>query len=307
MQDFDDSTARHSGGLYALHLSVLLFGAAGLFGRALTLSPFLIVAGRTFFASVSLLTVLVFSGELRAGRIRSMPAPGAMTRLIAPGVLLAFHWFSFFHSIQLTSVAVGLLTFSSFPAFVILLELIIFGKKLTPLGIFGTAGVLLGLILIVPVSASDFSASYGAAWGILSGFSFALLSIANRELVRDYSPLQLGLLQNSIAFLIIIPFTDLSAGSPGSTELALLAVLGIFCTALAHTLFISSLSVIAASTAAQISTLEPVYGILFAWLLFGEAPDIRTLTGGALILATTTVVSIGSKPRVYQDHNLDHS
>jgi drug/metabolite transporter (DMT)-like permease len=67
-------------------------------------------------------------------------------------------------------------------------------------------------------------------------------------------------------------------------DLLLLAVLGIVFTALAHTLFIQGLRGVKAQTASLISSLEPVYGIVFAALLLAEIPTPRTLLGGALIL-----------------------
>jgi drug/metabolite transporter (DMT)-like permease len=59
----------------------------------------------------------------------------------------------------------------------------------------------------------------------------------------------------------------------------LLLVLGVLCTALAHTLFIESLAVLRTQTASVISALEPVYGIALAALLLGELPALRTLVG----------------------------
>jgi drug/metabolite transporter (DMT)-like permease len=68
----------------------------------------------------------------------------------------------------------------------------------------------------------------------------------------------------------------------------LLIILGVFCTALAHALFINSLKSIRAQLAGVIAALEPVYGILFAFVLLGEKPSWTMLSGGALILASTT-------------------
>jgi drug/metabolite transporter (DMT)-like permease len=38
-----------------------------------------------------------------------------------------------------------------------------------------------------------------------------------------------------------------------------------------------------------LACLEPVWGILFALALLGEKPTVRTLLGGAIILAATLV------------------
>ena len=68
-----------------------------------------------------------------------------------------------------------------------------------------------------------------------------------------------------------------------------LAMLGIFCTGLAHSLFVASLRVLKARTTAVIFALEPVYGILFAWWLFSEQPTLRMLAGGLLIISAIFV------------------
>ena len=71
---------------------------------------------------------------------------------------------------------------------------------------------------------------------------------------------------------------------PGPRELVLLIVLGVFCTALAHTLFIHSMRVLSAHTASVVVALEPVYGIALAFVLLGENPGWRTMIGAALIV-----------------------
>jgi drug/metabolite transporter (DMT)-like permease len=70
-----------------------------------------------------------------------------------------------------------------------------------------------------------------------------------------------------------------------------ISLLGVFCTGVAHSLFVASLAVIKARTAAVVFALEPVYGITLAWLLFNENPTLRMLFGGALIIVAIIVSS----------------
>src|SRR4029078_9291430 len=74
-------------------------------------------------------------------------------------------------------------------------------------------------------------------------------------------------------------------------ESALLLVLGVACTGLAHTLFIASMQRLSAHTASVVAALEPVYGIALAALLLQEIPTVRTLAGGVLIVAAALVAS----------------
>lgn len=70
-----------------------------------------------------------------------------------------------------------------------------------------------------------------------------------------------------------------------------IGLLGIFCTGVAHSLFVASLAVIKARTAAVVFGMEPVYGIAVAWLVFAEIPTVRMLLGGALIILAIVLSS----------------
>ena len=75
-----------------------------------------------------------------------------------------------------------------------------------------------------------------------------------------------------------------------------IALLGLFCTGLAHGLFVASLQVLKARVASLFFALEPVYGILFAWFLFAEQPTLSMLFGGLLIVSALTLVERAPKP-----------
>jgi drug/metabolite transporter (DMT)-like permease len=133
----------------------------------------------------------------------------------------------------------------------------------------------------------------GLAWGVASGLAFALLAVRNRGLVGDRDATDLAFGQNLWAAAALLPWVLWSGGPPaiGGREVALLLVLGVACTALAHTLFIAALAAVAAHTAATVAALEPVYGIALAIWLLGETPSVRTLAGGALIVGAAIVAS----------------
>jgi len=107
--------------------------------------------------------------------------------------------------------------------------------------------------------------------------------------VKTYSPLVIASYQNSFAALALVPFFLVDPVLPTAGEFFLLALLGIFCTALAHVLFIQALTRIKAQLASLIACLEPVYGILLALVLLREIPALRTAAGGLIIVLTTFV------------------
>ena len=124
----------------------------------------------------------------------------------------------------------------------------------------------------------------GLSWGVLSGLTFALLAVGNRALAAGYSSGAIALWQNACAAICLLPLAILAAVVPAPSQIALLVVLGVACTALTHTLFIHALHVLSAHTASVVTALEPVYGIALAFLLLGETPSTRTLAGAVLLV-----------------------
>ena len=261
-----------------LHIAVLLFGLSGLFGKFISLSPLSIVSGRTFFASLTLIIVIL----LRGGRLKNVFND---YKVVLGGVILAVHWVSFFHSIKISTVAIGLLSFSTFPVFVTFLEPVFFKEKIRKRDIVTSIIVLFGLILVVPDFDISNNLTKGAFWGVISGLTFALLAILSRSYVAKKDPINLALSQNLIAFLILIPFQLFEETIFTTRDFIFLILLGVFCTALAHLLYIRSLRVVKAQFASVVVSLEPLYGVFFACIFLGEIPDLRTIIGGFIIIS----------------------
>jgi len=270
--------------LAALHTAVALFGFAALFGKWIALSPVEIVLGRTIVAAATLGIVL------RAGR-RWPTRPGR--GLALNGGLLALHWVTFFAAVQLAGVAIALLAFASFPVFVMVIESV--EQRSAPDRVEAGAIVLVvvGLALLVPEFSWTSAVLQGHACGIASGLTFAILTVRSRRAVDRHGAVNLALWQNAFAALWLTPFALAGAATiaPTIADLALLAVLGVVCTALAHTLFIASMRRVSAHTASVVSLLEPVYGIALAALLLGERPDARTIVGMLLILTAALLAT----------------
>lgn len=271
--------------LWFLHISVFLFGLAGLFGKSVEGGAWVIVSGRTLFAALALLGFsLLQRRPLTVSR-------SDWARFFLSGFLLAVHWWTFFHAINVSSVAIGLLGFAAFPVFVILLEPWATGERGNTTDFGSVIAVTAGLLLVVPEYRLDSDATIGLMWAVLSGLLFALLTLANRRLAR-YGAVRVALWQNVVAALLLAPLGWPLLAHTSLPDWGRLLVLGVVFTALAHGLFIGSLCSVPARLAAVVAALEPVYGILFAWLLFSEWPPARTLAGGAVILVATTWASL---------------
>jgi drug/metabolite transporter (DMT)-like permease len=271
----------HSRNLLRIHAAVLLFGFAGLFGhqKVLPLPSIIIVFGRVVFASATLfLSVLVKRDIIRLASRRSLIAFAVL------GILLAIHWTTFFESVKISGVALALITFSTFPVFVAFLEPLFFREKLHAVDLVRAALALVGVAILKPYDELNDHATQGILWGIASGFTFALLSLFNRRFVRRHSSLTIALYQDLFAAAALLPFALAQWQEITVRDVLLLLVLGVLCTAVAHTLFIAGLQGISARTASTIACLEPVYGTLLALLFLREIPNLQTVLGGTLIL-----------------------
>lgn len=274
-------------GYIFVHLAVLLFGLAGLFGKLVPLHSESIVFGRVLFASIALFFLIKLSGlSLR------LLKPVDYLFLFAQGSLLALHWYAFFHSIQLSSVATGLLAFSSFPVFVVFLEPLFFNSKIGIRQLLQALIVVAGLFLILPEGGLLYSTYQGVLWGVLSGFTFALHSLFSKRFVQAYNGLIVAFYQDVSATLVLLPFVYLQVSGWAYDSVVLLLLLGVVFTAVSHALFIQGLRAVPAYRASLIAMLEPVYGTLAAALVIHEIPDVRVLAGGSIILGTAIWVTL---------------
>jgi drug/metabolite transporter (DMT)-like permease len=289
--------------LALVHGAVLLFGLAGVLGKLTPLAPPLIVFGRAVFSGASLAALLAMRrAPLRWRGWRDLAA------LAASGLLLALHWTAFFAAVQVANVAVALLAFSTFPLFTTALEPLLLHTRPRGVDIAAAALVLPGMYLVVPNLNLGNATTQGAAWGVLAGASFALLSIWNRRLTQRHPSAVISLCQDGAAALVLLPAVIIFRPSPSLVVASLpaLLVLGVVCTALAHTLFIEGMRTITAQAASVAAALEPVWGILFALLLLREVPTQRTLLGGVLIVVAVMLPALVRWPGLPHLSDTDH-
>jgi drug/metabolite transporter (DMT)-like permease len=266
--------------LLALHLGALLFGLSGIFGKLANTTPLAVVAGRGLFAVIAL---ALFAQLFRTAQ-SARPTARQVWQLGFGGLLLGGHWLAFFEAVNVAGVAIATLGFASFPAFTVLLEGLLFRERTRISEFAMVAVVTLGLVLVTPAFDLASQATLGLLWAVLSGLLFALLSLLNRATTREIDPVRAALCQNLVVMTCLLPVAWPTLAELDAWAWGWLALLGVLCTGLAHSLCVASLRVIKARNAAVIFALEPVYGIAFAWWLFSEEPTLRMLLGGALII-----------------------
>lgn len=290
----------HGFAFLRLHIAVFLFGAAGLFGKLVSLPAMDIVLGRVGFAALALAGFMVM--RRLSFKINGRKDVGA---LVVLGALLALHWWTFFMSIQVSSVAIAVLTFTSFPIFTLILDRVFFNTELDHRHFLSIVMCSAGLLIMLPALSLAEANSQGVLWGCLAGFSFAVLSMMNRRYTNSYHAVSLTFYQCFFAtcWITLCAFAGLFSVSLSIStyDLGLLALLGAIFTALAHGLFISSLEKAGLKTASITTMLEPVYGIALAWLLLGSILEIKTAIGAVFILGAVALIYMPRRSALLDD------
>ena len=273
-------------GLLALHTAVLLVSTSSLFGKWIGVNPIVMVFGRLVFA----VPVLGWA-VLRRPKSYSLPSGRTRTLILVNGAILAVHWVSFFHSVQISTVAVAVLGYSAAPVFAVLLEPVWFRERLSLVGL-GAAGLIAGgSALIVEHWSLGDTILQGMFWGLIAGLLFAVMQLINRGLLPRLGSVRLAFHVDTVAFIVLIPIVPFAWEWPSTGDIGLMAIQGALFTVISHTLFIYALHSIQAQVVAMVGMLEAIYAILLAAWLLGEIPGTRTLAGGAVILLAVAWVT----------------
>ncbi|WP_158772991.1 DMT family transporter [Cobetia sp. L2A1] len=275
--------------LMAIHLGIALLGGTALFSKSLPLSALDITTWRSLLAGLFLLWIARLKWNV------SLRLSGRDWALIGlAGLLMAVHWVSYFHAMQVSSVATGMLALFTYPIFIVLLEPWVEGTRLKARDLAAAALVCLGVWLLVP-GGNDGSGGdnlAGVLWGVFSGLLFAIRNLLVRYRLSHINPVLSMSLQALGVVVLTLPFAsgEMMDASPG-TGIAML-VLAIVFTATPHALMTFALGGLKAKTVGMIGCMQPVYGVLLAWLILGEVPTWMTLVGGSFIVAAAALETL---------------
>lgn len=259
-------------GFVQLHLSVLLAGFTGLFGRLITLNEVDIVWYRMLFTS---LILLVFTGLPRVGWHKFLQLCGC-------GALLGLHWMLFYGSIKASNVSIGVICFSLIGFFTALFEPIVNRRRLSWTELLFSLITVLGVLCIFSFDARY---RYGIMIGIVSSAVCALYAICNKKVsvgVRSRTVLMyqmsggLVLVSGIIPiYLMFFPSSQPVVVIPDGNNLWFMLCHALFCTVGMYLLQIQALKRLSAFTVNLTYNLEPCYTIILAFLVFGEGREIN--------------------------------
>ncbi|HML49339.1 MAG TPA: DMT family transporter [Clostridia bacterium] len=275
-----------------IHLAVALFGFSGLFAKAVHQPAGLIVLGRVLFSTVSLLV------PMKTAKYPFKPeSKRDLALFVLAGLVLAAHWTAFMESIRVSTVAIGVLTFSTFPVFVTFLEPYFFREKLKASNVVCALVMLAGVACIVPEFSLGNETTHGVLWGMAGSLSYAVLSLLNRRFAKRYPGIRVAFYEQCTATVALLPMLFALRPVFSTNDVMGLLALGVVFTALAHSMFVQGLKSVRAQTAGIISSLESVYGILAAALLFGEIPGTREIAGGAVIFSVVLYSTLAARKK----------
>ncbi len=257
-----------------LHIAVFLAGFTAVLGKLILLNEGLLVWYRL------LLTVMILGGVmLYKNQIKSIAWKDAL-KIAGVGLIISIHWVTFYGSVKYANISVALVCLSASGFFTAILEPIITRTEIV------VAEILLGFLAIIGIYIIfDFHPEYkvGIIFGIICSLGSAIFPIFNRKLVRTFSPKLLTLYELGGGLLLLtflLPFYFKQFPPiyymPSSSDWAWLFVLAFFCTVISFDLQLKSLQKISAFTANLTYNLEPVYGIILAFIFFNEKKALHT-------------------------------
>ncbi|MFC3197903.1 DMT family transporter [Parapedobacter deserti] len=276
--------------LLILHLTVIVWGFTGILGNLISMSAIHLVWYRVLIAFASLAVYFWIRQQSFAVSRQEF------IRFFLTGGVVGLHWVFFFGSIKASTVSVALVCLSSATLFTALIEPLFYRRRIS------TMEVLVGLLIIVGICLIfRFESRYvhGIVLGLLAALSAALFATINSKLVKASGATVISFYEMLGAWVWISGFMLVTEGSVRAmgatmTDWLYLLLLGTVCTSGAYVAAVSVMKEISAFRVALASNMEPIYGIVLAWLFFGQREKMSAgfYAGAIIILGAVFVYPI---------------
>ena len=273
-----------------LHLSILIAGFTGLFGRLISLDAFWIVFFRMIIGGAFIVAYLLVRNQFRY-----LGAKGILRGMTA-GAILSCHLILFYLAIKLSNVSIGVVCISTIGFFVALIEPFVVRAKFSVTDVIYSLLAITGVLIIF-----GFDSRYrlGIAAGIACALVSAVYSIYNKKITGDYDNYSLiswQLIGGSLFMIMMLPVYHAQEGQWSLyfrlSDAVYLMLAGVICTAVMYLLQLQVLQKLSAFTVMLSYNLEPVYSIIFAMILFNEASEVNvSFYVGILFI----IISVGLK------------
>lgn len=269
---------------------MLFVSTSGALGRYISLPPALTIAVRAVLAFLILYVYCRYRGfSFKIAKEHRIP-------IFFSGILLGGHWITYFYSLQLSSVAIGMLSLFTYPIITAFLEPILLKTTFQKVHLWLGLLVLAGIYLLNPdLSAANANTSWAIAIGIFSAVLYSLRNILLKNRVSDYNGSSLMCYQMGIIALVLAPLFLTSNLTEVPEQLPWIFTLALVTTALGHTLFLGCFRYFSITTISILSSIQPIYGILIGALFLKEIPSWGTILGGGLILSAVVIESLRTR------------
>ncbi len=274
-----------------LHIAVFLAGFTGILGRLITLNEGMIVWYRLLLTAV---TMWILFGLMK--KLQRIPVIDII-KISAVGFIAAMHWVTFYGSIKYSNVSVSLICFSAISFFTALFEPVILKKKMN------WTELLLGIITlsgIYIIFHFDTHFKTGIILGIISAILASLFPIFNREFLKRTNVETMLTWQQTGGLIVLsalLPFYlqkfPVDSFIPSLENFGWLLVLAWFCSVLAFKLSGNALKRLSAFTVNLTYNLEPVYGIILAFIVYKENEFLsKWFYVGFAIIAVALIIHV---------------
>ncbi|MDK1290709.1 DMT family transporter [Pseudoalteromonas umbrosa] len=271
---------QHQSALINLHLAVFLFGGTALFSKLIALPALDITVYRTAIAFIALTIILKMQNKhLKLDQNKDYFI------VIGLGVIIGIHWVTYFAAMQMAGIATGIIAFFTYPVITVLLEPLFSKTRLKLADLLIATMVIFGIYLMMPNTDLGDQVTFGILTGVLSGAFFAMRNLLQKKYFSQYGGPHTMLYQTLTAAVVLSMFVDTTPTGLPLQDIYYLLLAGVVFTAIPHSLFASSLRYLSATTAGLISCLQPLYGIVLAYMLLSETTSMTTLIGGILVVS----------------------
>ncbi|WP_346882601.1 DMT family transporter [uncultured Algibacter sp.] len=284
---------KHTNHLFLLTLAALLISTSGALGRFIDMPTPVIIWWRSALGAIFL---FIFC-KYKKFNIK-IQSKQDLKNVFVSALFLGIHWITYFYALKLSNVALGMLSLFTFPVITAILEPLFTKSKLNPIHIVLGIMVLLGIYILAPDF--NFESSYvkGILCGVFSAVFYALRNLILKKQTSKYNGTMLMMYQTFFLSVLLIPVMFIQDTSNITTQFPYVILLALGTTAIGHSLFIGSLKYFSVSTASIIGSVQPIFGIIIAYIFLNEIPTLNTFIGGSLIIATVVIESIRSRKKV---------
>ena len=280
----------HSKNIAVLLLGTLFISTSGVLGKYIALAPELIILCRAFLAGIF---IYIFC-KITKVDLKIKSKKDAISFLIS-GFLMGAHWVTYFYALKLANVALGMLSIFTYPIITAFLEPLFTKQKLNSIHVLLAVLVFFGVFILIPEFSFENDEFKGILLGILSAFFYAIRNLTVKKQVKNYNGSMLMFYQMIVVFILLIPILLYSDLSNVYSQIPFLILVALLTTAIGHTMLVNSLKHFSAATASIISSVQPIFGIIIAYIFINEIPSPNTFIGGSLVLLTVVIESFRSK------------